>query len=105
MRTAKDFGDIPSYHHYPEMKHCLYCDGKLERSHPAWSKTIIVFGEIAQVTNWGYRCVNRKTSCPKPEHVYRSATADGLTLINDFLFSEQERVRHLNCVAKLLLDP
>ena len=80
MRTAKDFGDIPSYHHYPEMKHCLYCDGKLERSHPVWSKTIIVFGEIAQVTNWGYRCVNRKTSCPKPEHVYRSATADGLTL-------------------------
>ena len=80
MRTAKDFGDIPSYHHYPEIKHCLHCGGELERSHPVWSKTIIVFGEIAQVTNWGYRCVNRETSCPKPDHVYRSAMADGLTL-------------------------
>jgi hypothetical protein len=37
----------------------LHCGGELERSHPVWSKTIIVLGEIARVTNWGYRCVNR----------------------------------------------
>ena len=80
MRKAKDFGDIPSYHYYPEVERCLYCNGELERSHPAWSKTIIAFGEIAQVTNWGYRCVNRETSCPKPKQVYRSAMADGLAL-------------------------
>jgi len=80
MRKAKDFGDIPSYHYYPEVKQCVYCNGELERSHPVWSKTIIALGEIAQVTNWGYRCVNRKTSCSKPEHVYRSALADGLAL-------------------------
>jgi len=80
MRTAKDFGDIPSYHYYPEVERCLSCDGELERSHPVWSKTIITFGEIAQVTNWGYRCVNRETSCPKPKQVYRLAMADGLAL-------------------------
>ena len=80
MRKAKDFGDIPSYHYYPEVEHCLYCSGELERSHPVWSKTIIAFGEIARVTNWGYRCANRETSCPKPGHVYRSAMADGLAL-------------------------
>jgi len=80
MRKAKDFGDIPSYHYYPEVDHCLYCNGELERSHPVWSKTIISFGEIARVTNWGYRCVNRETGCLKPNHVYRSATADGLAL-------------------------
>jgi hypothetical protein len=80
MRTAKDFGEIPSYHHYPETKHCLHCGGKLERSHPVWSKTIIAFEGIARVTNWGYRCVNRETGCPKPDHVYRSAMADGLAL-------------------------
>lgn len=80
MRKAKDFGDIPSHHYYPETKQCLYCGGELERSHPVWSKTIIVLGEIAQVTNWGYRCVNRDTTCPKPKQVYRSALADGLAL-------------------------
>ena len=80
MRKAKDFGDIPSYHYYPEVDHCLYCNGELERSHPVWSKTIISFGVIARVTNWGYRCVNRETGCLKPNHVYRSATADGLAL-------------------------
>lgn len=80
MRKAKDFGDIPSYHYYPETEHCLYCGGELERSHPVWSKTIIVLGEIAQVTNWGYRCVNRDTMCPKPKQVYRSALADGFAL-------------------------
>jgi len=80
MRTAKEFGDIPSYHYYPETDHCLYCGGELERSHPVWSKTIIVLGEIAKVTNWGYRCVNRDTACPQPGHVYRSAMADGLAL-------------------------
>ena len=80
MRKAKDFGDIPSYHHYPEREHCLYCGGELERSHPVWSKTIIALREIAQVTNWGYRCVNRDTICPKPKQVYRSALADGFAL-------------------------
>ena len=82
MKTAKDYGEIPSYHHYPEIDECPYCGGKLERSHPAWSKTIVSMDEIAKVTNWGYRCVNRNTICPKPEKVYRSAMADGLTLKN-----------------------
>lgn len=36
--------------------------------------------ETAWVTNWGYRCVNRDTTCPRPEFVYRSAMADGLAL-------------------------
>ena len=80
MRKAKDFGDIPSYHYYPETKQCLHCGGELERSHPVWSKTIIVLGEIARVTNWGYRCVNRDTKCAKPKQVYRSAMADGFAL-------------------------
>jgi hypothetical protein len=80
MRKAKDFGDIPSQHYYPETDHCWYCGGELERSHPVWSKTIITLGETAQVTNWGYRCVNRETMCPQPEQVYRSARADGLAL-------------------------
>jgi hypothetical protein len=80
MRTAKEFGDIPSYHYYPERNHCLYCGGELERSHPVWSKTVISLEEIAKITNWGYRCVNHATSCPKPDHVYRSAMADGLAL-------------------------
>jgi hypothetical protein len=58
----------------------LYCGGELERSHPVWSKTVISLEEIAKITNWGYRCVNHATSCPKPDHVYRSAMADGLAL-------------------------
>lgn len=80
MRKAKEFGDIPSHHYYPETERCLYCGGELERSHPVWSKTLITLGETAQVTNWGYRCVNRETMCPQPEQVYRSAMADGLAL-------------------------
>lgn len=80
MRKAKDFGNIPSHHYYPETDHCLYCSGELERSHPVWSKTIITLEETARVTNWGYRCVNRETICPQPEQVYRSAMADGLAL-------------------------
>jgi hypothetical protein len=80
MRKAKDFGDIPSYHYYPETDHCRYCGGGLERSHPVWSKTIITLEEIARVTNWGYRCVNRDTICPRAAQVYRSAMADGLAL-------------------------
>jgi hypothetical protein len=54
----------------------------LERSHPVWSKVIVSLEEVAKVTNWGYRCVNRETTCPKPDEVYRSVTADGLTLKN-----------------------
>lgn len=80
VRKAKDFGEIPSYHYSPEVETCIYCDSELERSHPAWSKTIISMGEIARVTNWGYRCVNRDTTCPRPEVVHRSALADGLAL-------------------------
>lgn len=80
MRTAKEFGDIPSYHFYPETDRCFYCGSELERSHPVWSKTVIGMAEIAKITNWGYRCVNRATDCPKPDHVYRSAMADGLAL-------------------------
>jgi hypothetical protein len=80
MRKAKEFGDIPSHHYYPETERCLYCGGELERSHPVWSKTLITLVETAQVTNWGYRCVNRETMCPQPEQVYRSAMADGLAL-------------------------
>ena len=80
MRKAKDFWDIPSYHHYPETDRCWYCGGELERSHPVWSKTVISLGEVARVTNWGYRCVNRDTICPRPDVVYRSAIADGLAL-------------------------
>jgi len=37
-------------------------------------------GRNRQVTNWGYRCVNRDTICPQPDQVYRSALADGLAL-------------------------
>ena len=80
MNTAKDYGEVPSYHYYPEVEWCPYCGSALERSHPVWSKTIISLTEIARVTNWGYRCVNRETTCPQPEKVHRSATADGLTL-------------------------
>ncbi|MEA3308384.1 MAG: hypothetical protein U9Q70_02570 [Chloroflexota bacterium] len=82
MKVAKDYGEIPSYHHYPEIKRCPHCGGKLERSHPAWSKIIVSLEEVARVTNWGYRCVNRATTCPQPEAVYRSVLADGLTLKN-----------------------
>jgi hypothetical protein len=82
MKVAKDYGDIPSYHHYPEVERCPHCGGELERSHPVWSKVIVSLEEVAKVTNWGYRCVNRETTCPKPDEVYRSVTADGLTLKN-----------------------
>lgn len=82
MKTAKDYGETPSYHHYPEVKQCPYCGGELERSHPVWSKTIVSLKEIAKVTNWGYRCVNRHTICPRPDAVYRSMMADGLALKN-----------------------
>lgn len=80
MKTAKDYGEIPSYHYYPEVTQCPSCGGELERSHPVWSKTIVSLGEVARVTNWGYRCVNRHTTCPRPEAVYRSAMAEGLAL-------------------------
>ena len=82
MKVARDYGEIPSYHHYPEIKRCPHCGGELERSHPAWSKVIVSLAEVAQVTNWGYRCVNRETTCPKPDVVYRSVLADGLALKN-----------------------
>lgn len=82
MKVAKDYGEIPSYHHYPEVERCPYCGGALERSHPVWSKVIVTLEEVAQVTNWGYRCVNRATTCPKPDAVYRSVRADGLALKN-----------------------
>ncbi len=80
MNVAKDYGEIPSYHHYPEAKQCPHCGGELERSHPAWSKVVISLAETAKVTNWGYRCANRETICPKPDKVYRSAMADGLAI-------------------------
>ena len=82
MKVARDYGKIPSYHHYPEIKRCPHCGGELERSHPAWSKVIVSLAEVAQVTNWGYRCVNRETTCPQPDKVYRSVLADGLALKN-----------------------
>lgn len=82
MKVAKDYGEIPSYHYYPEVTRCPHCGGKLERSHPVWSKTIVSLEEVAKVTNWGYRCVNRETTCPKPDEVYRSVIADGLALKN-----------------------
>jgi len=82
MKVAKDYGEIPSYHHYPEVARCPHCGGELERSHPAWSKIIVTLEEVARVTNWGYRCVNRETTCPKPDAVYRSGLADGLALKN-----------------------
>lgn len=80
MNVAKDYGEIPSYHYTPELDACPYCGGELERSHPVWAKTIVSMGEIAKVTNWGYRCENRETTCPQPEIVYRSGVADGLAL-------------------------
>ncbi len=82
MKVAKDYGGISSYHHYPEVKRCPHCGGELERSHPVWSKVIVSLGEVAKVTNWGYRCANRETTCPKPDEVYRSVMADGLALKN-----------------------
>lgn len=82
MKVAKDYGEIPSYHHYPEVERCPHCGGELERSHPVWSKVIVSLEEAAKVTNWGYRCVNRETTCPKPDEVYRSVMADGLALKN-----------------------
>jgi hypothetical protein len=107
MRTAKDFGDIPSYHYYPETGQCLYCGGELERSHPVWSKTIIALGEIGQVTNWGYRCVNRDTICPRPEQVYRSAMADGLAIkgynygLDVIVFVGQQRFEEHQTVGEI----
>jgi phage terminase Nu1 subunit (DNA packaging protein) len=107
MRTAKDFGGIPSYHCYPEADHCFYCDGELERSHPVWSKTIITMGEIARVTDWGYRCVNRDTICPRPDHVYRSAMADGLALkgynygLDVIVFVGQQRFDEYRTVGEI----
>jgi len=107
MRKAKDFGDIPSYHYYPETDHCLYCGGELERSHPVWSKTIIALEEIAQVTNWGYRCVNRDTICPRPDRVYRSAMADGLALkgynygLDVIVFVGQQRFEEHRTVGEI----
>lgn len=80
MNIAKDYGEIPSYHYTPELNACPYCGGELERSHPVWAKTIVSMGETAKVTNWGYRCENRETTCPQPEMVYRSGVADGLAL-------------------------
>jgi hypothetical protein len=107
MRKAKDFGDIPSYHYYPETDHCLHCGGELERSHPVWSKTIISLREVARVTNWGYRCINRETTCPQPQVVYRSAMADGLALkgynfgIDVIVFVGQERFEEDHAVGKI----
>ena len=82
MKVAKDYGEISSYHYYPEVERCPYCGGELERSHAVWSKTIVSLEQVAKVTNWGYRCVNRETTCPKPDEVYRSVLADGLALKN-----------------------
>jgi hypothetical protein len=107
MRKAKDFGDIPSYHYYPEIDHCPYCGGELERSHPVWSKTIISLKEVAKVTNWGYRCVNRDTVCAKPEKVYRSAMADGLALkgynfgLDVVVFVGQDRFQNHHTVGEI----
>jgi hypothetical protein len=107
MRKAKDFGDIASYHYYPEGDHCLYCGGELERSHPVWSKTIISMKEVARVTNWGYRCVNRDTTCAQPKVVYRSAMAEGLALkgynfgLDVIVFVGQERLEEDHSVGKI----
>lgn len=30
MNVAKEYGEIPSYHYYPEVERCLYCGGELE---------------------------------------------------------------------------
>jgi len=80
MNVVKEWGEVPSYHYYPEVERCRYCGGELERSHPVWSKVIVFVGGAMRVTNWGYRCVNRETTCSQPDKVYRSAIADGLAL-------------------------
>ncbi len=82
MKLAKEYGEIPSNHYYPEIQQCPHCGGKLERSHPVWSKVIVALDGIARVTNWGYRCTNRESTCPQPAQVYRSGVADGLALKN-----------------------
>lgn len=107
MNTTKDYGEIPSYHYTPELDGCPYCGGELERSHPAWAKTIVSIGEIAQVTNWGYRCVNRETMCPQPEMVYRSGVADGLALkgytfgLDVIVYVGQQRFREKKTLGEI----
>ncbi len=77
MRTAKKFGQIESYHFYPEICNCPDCSQPLSRSHAVWSKTITTMNETAKVSNWGYRC--RQESCSN-NLLYRSAQADGIAL-------------------------
>lgn len=107
MNVAKAYGEIPSYHYTPELTGCPYCGSELERSHPAWAKTIVSLEEIAKVTNWGYRCVNRDTTCPRPEMVYRSGIADGLALkgytfgLDVIVFVGQQRLQEKKTLGEI----
>lgn len=79
MKTRKQYENLPRYYYRPELRECLACGARLQRSHTAWRKTVTTLHGCGRVYNQAYRC-SQKERCPQGERVYRSAYADGLSL-------------------------
>ena len=78
MRRAKDNSKVPKRYYRPEQVTCPRCGHRLRRCYPLWRKYIVFLSGRYLVISMGYSCPNPK--CMRPDRVYASPEARGLTL-------------------------
>ena len=78
MRRAKDNSKVPKRYYRSEQVTCPRCGHRLRRCYPLWRKYIVFLSGRYLVISMGYSCPNPK--CMRPDRVYASPEARGLTL-------------------------
>jgi hypothetical protein len=106
VKTSKVYPNLQTFYYRPEFNLCLECGASLKRSHTAWRKTITTLNGTAKVFNQAYRCRDQDL-CAKPEQVYRSAYADGLSIpyytygLDVIVYIGQQRLREHQTIAEI----
>jgi len=78
MRKKRSYNQVVKCIMRPELRHCLECQSKLQRSVTISDRMIITLKQVIRLVHCGYRCPD--PHCSGGKALYRSAEADALAL-------------------------
>lgn len=105
MRKKRSYDQVVKCIMHPELRYCLECQSKLQRSVTISDRMIIPLRQVIRLVHCGYRCP--PPECPGRKTLYRSAEADALALagftfgLDIVLFVGQQRLREHQTVDEI----
>src|SRR6266849_6374030 len=105
MRKKRSYNQVVKCIMRPELRHCLECQSKLQRSVTISDRMIITLKQVIRLVHCGYRCPD--PHCSGGKALYRSAEADALALagftfgLDSVLFVGSQRLKEHKTVDEI----